>query len=57
MFYQLVSLVGSVLVLATYLALQRGWLGPGQRRYYALNFVGAALLAWVAIVDRRWGSS
>lgn len=55
MFYQLISVVGALLVLAAYLALQRGWLHLWQRRYWALNFVGAGLLAWVAVVDQRWG--
>ncbi len=55
MFYQIVSIVGAVMLLSAYLGLQRGWMGPGDRRHAALNFVGSALLAWVAIVDQRWG--
>ena len=52
---QLIAIVGAVLILGAYLALQRGWLGPKDRSYSVLNFVGAALLTWVAVVDRRWG--
>lgn len=52
---QLVSLAGAALILAAYLALQRGWLPREDRRYNALNFVGSALLAWVAVGDGNWG--
>lgn len=55
MLYQLASLVGAALILAAYVAYQRGWLGREHRSYNALNFVGSAILAWIAIVDRRWG--
>ena len=55
MFHQLLSVVGAVLVLGAYVALQRRWLGSADRTYNALNFVGAALLTWVAIADRRVG--
>lgn len=55
MFYQSISLVGAALILAGYLALQRGWLGRDDRSFNILNFVGSALLAWVAIVDWRVG--
>ena len=54
-YYQLASLVGAAMILAAYVAYQRGWLGREHRSYNALNFVGSAILAWVAIVDRRWG--
>ncbi len=55
MLYQLASLAGAALILAAYVAYQRGWLGREHRSYNALNFVGSAILAWIAIVDRRWG--
>jgi hypothetical protein len=55
MLHQLLSVVGAGLVLGAYLALQRGWLASVDRSYNALNFVGAALLTWVAIADRRVG--
>lgn len=54
-FDQVTSLVGAALVLAAYLALQRGVLLPRSLAYNALNFVGAALLTYVAIKDRRAG--
>ena len=55
MLYQAVSLIGAVLVLSGYVALQRGWLSGDDRLFNLLNFVGAGLLTWVAIVDRRVG--
>jgi hypothetical protein len=55
MLFQLMSMVGAVLILGAYAAHQRGWTGPDNRWYNVANFVGSALLAWVAIVDRRAG--
>ena len=52
---QLVSLIGAALILAAYVALQRGWLPRESRLYNALNFVGSALLTYVAVKDRRMG--
>ncbi len=53
--YQVVSLSGAILVLIGYAALQRGWLQRDDRWFNLLNFVGSALLAWIAILDRQWG--
>ncbi|MDQ3996805.1 MAG: hypothetical protein M3303_07270 [Gemmatimonadota bacterium] len=55
MIYQVISLVGAVLVLSGYVALQRGWLSGDDRLFNLLNFVGAGMLTWVAVVDRRVG--
>lgn len=55
MLLQLVSIVGALLILGGYLALQRGWLAATDRRFNLMNFVGAVLLCWVAVVDRRYG--
>ncbi len=52
---QLIAVVGAVLVLGAYFAYQRGWLNRTHRSYHLLNFVGASCLAWVAILDQRWG--
>lgn len=52
---QVVSIIGSILILGAYFALQRGMLRSDQRGYSALNFVGAALLAWVAVVEWQIG--
>ncbi|RMH12664.1 MAG: hypothetical protein D6701_13235 [Gemmatimonadetes bacterium] len=55
MFFQTVSLIGAALVLAAYVANHRGWLTAEHRLYNALNLLGAGLLCWVAVVDRRAG--
>jgi drug/metabolite transporter (DMT)-like permease len=52
---QVMSLVGALLVLGGYFALQRGWLAGEDRLFNLLNLVGAGLLTWVAIEDRRVG--
>ena len=55
MLYQLASVVGAVMILIAYAAYQRGRLSRDDVSYNLLNLLGSALLAWVAIVDRRWG--
>ena len=55
MFYQVVSLVGAFLILAAYGLNQRGRLTPEHATYSVMNLMGAALLCWVALVDRRAG--
>jgi hypothetical protein len=49
---QLASLVGAALILAAYLALQRGWLARERRLYNALNLVGSLFLTYAAV--RNW---
>lgn len=53
--YQAVSVAGAVMVLIAYATLQQGILTREDRWFNLLNFVGAALLGWIAVVDRRWG--
>ena len=55
MFYQALSLVGAGLILAGYIGLQLGRFHRDDRLFNALNFVGSALLTWVALVDWRVG--
>jgi len=55
MLNQLISLVGALLVLSAYAALQAGRTSAEGRWYNAANLVGSAMLTWVAIVDRRSG--
>ncbi len=55
MLFQVISLVGAALVLSGYVALQRRWLSGEDRLFNLLNFVGAGLLTWVAVVDERIG--
>lgn len=55
MFHQILSIVGAALILGAYAANQRGWTGPGSAVYNGANLLGALLLLWVAVVDRRVG--
>jgi hypothetical protein len=61
--YQFISFIGAAMILGAYFAYQRG---PGTRRrrvgwgresrwFNLLNFVGAALVTWVAVAGRQWG--
>ena len=52
---QIVSLGGAGLILVAFLCLQRGWWRSHGRQYLWANLVGAALLAVVALYDRRVG--
>ncbi len=55
MFYQMISVAGALMVLFAFAANQRGVMDRTHRTYNLLNFVGSALLTWVAVVDRRVG--
>jgi uncharacterized membrane protein len=55
MLNQIVSVVGAVLILVAYFALQTNRLQQRDRRFSAMNFVGSVLLTWVAVVDRQVG--
>ena len=55
MLQQLIGVIGALLVLGAYFALQRGWLTLEQRVYHVMNFIGAGLLAWIAAMDRQVG--
>lgn len=53
--YQLVQVAGSLLILAGFAAAQAGRMSILSARYLALNFVGSAILAALAWIDRQWG--
>lgn len=55
MVFQVMSLLGAFMVLGAYVALQRGWMTGDDRLFNLLNFVGAGMLTWVAVEDRRIG--
>lgn len=55
MFLQIMSVVGACCLLGAFFANSRGWIHAQDRSYGVLNFLGAVLLLWVAIVDDRWG--
>jgi hypothetical protein len=53
--YQLISLVGAALLLIAFVAMQMRRMRNDGAWFNVLNFMGSALLAWVAIHDRRAG--
>jgi hypothetical protein len=52
---QLVQVLGSLLVLAAFLASQRGKLDVRSARYLLLNFLGSSVLAVLAAHEQQWG--
>lgn len=55
MFYQSLSVLGAVLILTGYIGFQLGRFTRDDRLFNVLNFVGSALLTWVAVIDWRVG--
>ena len=53
--FQLIQVAGSLLILAGFAAAQAGRLSIDSARYLVLNFVGSAILAVLAWIDRQWG--
>lgn len=52
---QVVQVLGSLLILAPFVAAQRGWLSTESRLYLRLNLVGASVLAVLAAHERQFG--
>ena len=52
---QVVSVLGALTILAAYAANQFGLIGPSNLSYSAMNFVGSAVLAVIAVVEVQWG--
>ena len=52
---QAISILGALAILAAFVANQLGWIKPSQLSYALANFVGAAILTAVAVVDRQIG--
>ncbi len=52
---QLVQIVGALLILAAFAAVQFERMQPDSRVYLALNLVGSAILAVLAYAEHQWG--
>ncbi len=52
---QLVQVVGALLILAAFAAVQFERMRPDSRVYLALNLVGSVILAVLAWVESQWG--
>jgi hypothetical protein len=52
---QIISLVGSLMILAAFGATQFNRMTSSSMPYLLLNFVGSLILAVVAVVEQQWG--
>jgi hypothetical protein len=52
---QVIQIVGALLVLAAFAAVQFDRMRPSSRLYLALNLVGSAILAVLAVAAEQWG--
>jgi hypothetical protein len=52
---QIVQIVGAVLILVAFGAVQFDRMRVDSRLYLALNLVGSAILAFVAVIASQWG--
>jgi hypothetical protein len=52
---QVIQVLGSLLILAAFAGAQRGALSQTSFTYLALNLVGSAVLAVLALHERQWG--
>ena len=52
---QAIQIVGALLILAAFAGVQFGRMRPDSRLYLALNLVGSAILAALAVSAQQWG--
>lgn len=52
---QLIQIVGALLILTAFAAVQFERMRPDSRLYLALNLVGSVVLAVLAWVESQWG--
>ena len=52
---QVVQIVGALLILAAFTAVQLERMRPDSRLYLTLNLVGSAILAALGVIGQQWG--
>lgn len=52
---QAIQIVGALLILTAFAAVQFDRMRPDSRVYLALNLVGSLILAVLALVEQMWG--
>jgi len=52
---QVIQIVGAILILAAFTAVQVDRMRPDSRVYLFLNLVGSAILAVLALIESQWG--
>lgn len=52
---QLIQIVGALLILAAFAAVQFDRMSPNSRVYLTLNLIGSAILAVLAWHESQWG--
>ena len=52
---QLIQIIGALLILAAFAAVQFERMRPDSRLYLTLNLVGSAILAVLALLSSQWG--
>jgi hypothetical protein len=52
---QVIQVIGALLILTAFTAVQLERMRPDSRLYLALNLVGSAVLAVLAVLSSQWG--
>jgi hypothetical protein len=52
---QVIQVIGALLILTAFTAVQLERMRPDSRPYLALNLVGSAILAVLAVLSSQWG--
>lgn len=52
---QVIQIVGALLILAAFTAVQLERMRPDSRLYLTLNLIGSAILAVLAVSAQQWG--
>jgi hypothetical protein len=52
---QLIQIVGALLILVAFGAVQFNRMSPNSRLYLTLNLIGSAILAVLALAATQWG--